>query len=65
MLLILEALTNDLILHRHGYKHGFEFRMQIKIWGFPHGSAVKNLPASAGETGLIPGLGGSHMLQNN
>ena len=25
--------------------------------GFPGGSAVKNLPANAGDTGLIPGLG--------
>ena len=25
--------------------------------GFPDGSAVKNLPANAGEKGLIPGLG--------
>ena len=27
--------------------------------GFPGGSAVKNLPANAGDTGLIPGLGRS------
>ena len=27
--------------------------------GFPSGSAVKNLPANAGDMGLIPGLGGS------
>ena len=26
-------------------------------WGFPGGSEVKDLPASAGDTGLIPGLG--------
>ena len=25
--------------------------------GFPGGSAAKNLPASAGDVGLIPGLG--------
>ena len=24
---------------------------------FPHGSVVKNLPANAGDTGSIPGLG--------
>ena len=33
-------------------------------WGFPGGSVVKNLPASAGDAGLIPGwgrsLGGGH-----
>ena len=27
--------------------------------GFPHGSMVKNLPANAGDTGLIPGSGRS------
>ena len=27
--------------------------------GFPGGSVVKNLPASAGNAGLIPGLGKS------
>ena len=25
--------------------------------GFPHGSVVKNPPANAGDTGLIPGSG--------
>ena len=29
------------------------------IKGFPGGSVVKNLPANAGDTGLIPGLGRS------
>ena len=33
-------------------------------WGFPGGSVVKNLPARAGDTVLIPGLGGPHMLQS-
>ena len=28
-------------------------------WGFPGGSAVKNLPASAGDMGSIPGSGRS------
>ena len=28
-------------------------------WGFPGGSAVKNLPASAGDVGSIPGSGRS------
>ena len=32
---------------------------RIKVFrGFPGGSVVKNLPPSAGGTGLIPGLGG-------
>ena len=25
------------------------------VWGFPSGSAVKNLPANAGDWGSIPG----------
>ena len=29
--------------------------------GFPGGSVVKNPPASAGDTGSIPGPGGSHV----
>ena len=29
------------------------------IWGFPGGSVVKNPPANAGDTGLIPGSGRS------
>ena len=29
------------------------------MWGFPGDSVVKNLPASAGDAGLIPGLGRS------
>ena len=33
--------------------------------GFPCGSVVKNLPANAGDTGSIPGLGGSHMPWSN
>ena len=31
----------------------------------PGGPVVKNLPATAGDTGLIPGSGGSHMLPGN
>ena len=40
---------------------------QIKEWAvdFPSGTVVKNLPANAGDTGSSPGLGRSHMPQNN
>ena len=34
-------------------------------WGFPGGSAVENQPANAGNMGLIPGLGRSHMLRSS
>ena len=33
--------------------------------GFPGGAVVENLPANAGHTGSSPGLGRSHMPQNN
>ena len=32
---------------------------------FPGGSVVKNPPANAGDMGLIPGLGRSHMPWGN
>ena len=32
---------------------------------FPGGTVVKNPPANAGDTGLIPEPGGSHMLRSN
>ena len=32
---------------------------------FPGGSLVKNMPASAGDTGSIPDSGRPHMLQNS
>ena len=36
----------------------------IKRWGkgFPGGPGVENLPANAGDMGLIPGLGRFHLL---
>ena len=33
--------------------------------GFPGGSVVKNQPANAGDVGLIPGLGRSHMPRSD
>ena len=32
---------------------------------FPGGAVVKNPPANAGDSGLSPGLGRSHMPQSN
>ena len=34
-------------------------------WGFPGGAVVKNLPANAGDAGLSPGPGRSHMPRSN
>ena len=33
--------------------------------GFSGGTVVESLPASAGDTGSSPGLGGSHMPRSN
>ena len=41
----------------HGYQNVFG--------GFPGGSAVERPPANAGETALMPGLGGFHMLRSD
>ena len=38
---------------------------EIKARDFPGGPVVKNPPCNAGDTGLIPGPGRSHMLQSN
>ena len=39
---------------------------KIKWWrGFPHGAVVKNPPVNAGDTGLSPGPGRSHMPGSN
>ena len=35
------------------------------IQGFLYGSVVKSLPANAGDMGLIPGPGRTHMLWSN
>ena len=37
----------------------------LKLKGFLGGSVVKNSLANAGDTGLIPSPGRSHMLQGN
>ena len=38
---------------------------QKNLQGFPGGAVVKNPPANAGDTGLSPGLGRSHMPWSN
>ena len=39
--------------------------IKAETWDFPGGTVVKNPPANAGDTGLSPGLGRSHMPQSN
>ena len=38
---------------------------KFPLGGFPGGAVVENLPANAGDTGLSPGLGRSHMPWSN
>ena len=38
---------------------------KIFFWGFPGGAVVENLPASAGDAGLSPGLGGFHVPRSS
>ena len=43
-----------------------EWKLQsAELWDFPGGAVVKNPPANAGDTGLSPGPGRSHMPQSN
>ena len=51
-----------------GHIHAKEYNSATKrkeVLGFPGGAVVENLPANAGDMGLSPGLGGSHMLRSN
>ena len=43
----------------------FFFLKELLHGDFPGGAVVKNLPASAGDTGARPGLGRSHIPQSN
>ena len=40
-------------------------KLKDTISGFLGGSVVKNQPAKAGDTGSVPGPGGSHRLRSN
>ena len=39
--------------------------IKVGVRGFPGGSVVENPPASARDTGLIPGPGSFHMPQSS
>ena len=38
---------------------------ELEKEGVPGGSGVKDSPANEGETGSVPDMGKSHMLQSN
>ena len=47
------------------FKSAKNWREKKDFKDFPGGTVVKNSPANAGNTGLRPGPGRSHMLWNN
>ena len=52
-------------LHFSRSESAFTFLKESGHWDFPGGPLVKNLPAHAGDTGSIPGLGRFHTPQRN
>ena len=57
-------MKNKLIVTMGEREGGINWEIGIDLytlffakWGFPGGSVVKNLPASAGDAGSVPGLG--------
>ena len=60
------VLPKRLCRWKQAHEKVFNWEMQIKVTGdLPGGAVVKNLPASAGDTGSSPGPGRSHILQSN
>ena len=62
--------TNHCVLEGQGHEETEQFSLETNIknnkrLGFPGGTMVKNLPANAGDTGLSPGPGRSHMPRSN
>ena len=51
-----------LYISYHNSKRAFTKKVS---WGFPGGAVVESLPASAGDAGSSPGLGGSHMPRSS
>ena len=49
--------TKQLILSKVIFKSPLHFFKNLELGDLSGGPVIENLPASAGETGLIPGLG--------
>ena len=56
-LMCTKLMTNKNLLYKKKKKREF--------WDFPGGAVVKNPPVNAGNVGLIPGPGRSHMSWSN
>ena len=60
---VIRAQVRELVLERGGYH--LVYRKEARVRDFPGGAVVKNPPASAGDTGSIPGPGRFHMSPSN
>ncbi|KAI4551670.1 hypothetical protein MJT46_017922 [Ovis ammon polii x Ovis aries] len=60
LVMITYILSMQVMYDNMGFWKGV--KEKVISGGFPGGSVVKNPPANAGDTGLIPDPGGSHIL---
>ena len=61
----MDQASPELIVLLSRIDGNFHQEVQNSAQGFPGGAVVKNPPANAGDTGLSPGLGRSHMSWSN
>ena len=55
------VIVEDLLFFKMGFHLSIYSCLTPSFLDFAGGPVVKNLPANAGDTGLIPGLGRFHM----
>ena len=65
MVLSLFLKFSTATLHFSHSESAFTFLKESGHWNFPGGPLVKNLPAHAGDMGLMPRLGRLHVPQGN
>ena len=58
-------LQTVISLEKDAHKSSYSCTLKPQWGGFPGGSVVENPLANAGDMGLTPDLGWSHMLQSN
>jgi len=59
------SATQSLFQHLDLREKMYELLYERYFLGFSGGSVAKDPPANAGDIGLIPDLGRSHMVQSN
>ena len=61
----MDQLYNIIQQQQQPSNESLRLKTQNVVWDFPGDPVVKNLPASTGDTGSIPGPGRFHVLQGN